>query len=874
MKKTLVIVESPTKARTIEKFLGKEFAITASYGHIRDLPGSAAEIPEELKKEKWTRIGINVDKNFEPLYIIPPSKKKRVSELKALLKDADELLLATDEDREGESISWHLLDVLKPKIPVKRLVFHEITKEAIEQALLSPREVDENLVRAQETRRVIDRLFGYSVSPLLWKKMKPRLSAGRVQSVAMRLLVERERERIAFRRATYWDLKALFKKKDNSGQFESELTHVSGKRVAIGKDFDPATGKLANADTILLDEKSAQALRAKLLTSPVKVKSIEEKPFTNRPSPPFTTSTLQQEGNRKLGFAARRTMEVAQTLYENGFITYMRTDSTNLSEEALKAARSLIVRDFGQEFLHSEPRIYRTKVKNAQEAHEAIRPAGSEFTPPAVVRDRLGFDASRLYELIWKRMVACQMKDAQGTRVAVQIESSDAQFRASGKTIQFPGFLRAYVEGSDDPEGDLADQEKILPALKVGELLDFEKLEALSHETQPPARYTEGSLIKELERLGIGRPSTWATIVDVVLDREYAFKKGPALVPTFLAAAVTGLMQSYFTSVIDYEFTARLEDDLDAISRGELDSVKYLSKFFFGNGHPGLKTLVETGEATIDPRIVCGLPLGNDAQGRNVEVRIGRWGPFVSNGEQRSGLPDGIAPDELTVDRAVLLLAEAAKGPTSLGSHPLTQQPIYFKNGRFGPYVQLGDQVEGGDKPKMSSLLPGMVPEELTLDVALKLLELPKNVGKHPENGEDVIVSNGKFGPYVKCGAETRSIPPDETSLIDVGLAKALEYLAQPKRRGRATSQPKNLREIGKHPLSEAILVIKSGRFGPYVTDGTINASLPRGVDPQALKIEEAVSLLEARAAKIAADGGVVKKKRGRGAKRSTAKKS
>jgi len=873
MGKTLVIVESPTKARTIEKFLGKEYDVVASYGHVRDLPSNATEIPESVKKEKWSRLGINVDQNFEPLYIVPAQKKKRVAELKALLKNADQVLLATDEDREGESISWHLLEVLKLKVPYKRLVFHEITKDAIQESLRSTREVNQNLVRAQETRRIIDRLFGYSVSPLLWKKMAPRLSAGRVQSVAIRLLVERERERMRFHKAEYWDLKALLKKIADGADatFEAELTHVRGKRVASGKDFDPKTGKLSEkADVALLDGKLAAELRNSIAAQTPVVREVEEKPYTTRPSPPFSTSTLQQEANRKLGFAAKRTMQVAQNLYENGFITYMRTDSTNLSQEALQAARDLIKRDFGAEFLHPEPRIYKTNVKNAQEAHEAIRPAGTDFVSPAEVRQRLGEEAFRLYELIWKRMVACQMKDARGTRIGVVIDCGDGTFRASGKTIEFAGYLRAYVEGSDDPESDLADQEKILPKMAVGEKLAIDKIDALEHITQPPARFTEGSLIKELERLGIGRPSTWATIVDVVLSRDYGFKRGSALVPTFLAFAVTGLMEGHFISLTDYAFTARLEDDLDSIARGERDSLKYLNSFYFGNGHPGLKDLVTKGEQEIDPRIVCGIPLGKDDQERVVEVRIGRFGPFVSNGENRSSLPDALAPDELTIDRALEILREAAKGPASLGTDPVSGLPVYLKNGRFGPYVQLGDMVEGGDRPKMASLLTGMTPETVTLEQGLKVLEFPKTLGKHPTTNEDVIAANGRFGPYVKSGVDTRSIPTDDISLLDVTLEKALELLAQPKRAGRG-SQPKSLRDLGPHPTSQAALVIKSGRFGPYVTDGTINASLQRGADPATLTIADAVALLEARAAKIAENGGVVKRPK-RGAKSGAAK--
>jgi DNA topoisomerase-1 len=871
MGKSLVIVESPTKAKTIGKFLGKNFEVLASYGHVRDLPNNAAEIPAEVKKEKWSRLGINVDKNFEPLYIIPEEKKKRVKELKAALKDATEVLLATDEDREGESISWHLLEVLNPKVPVKRLVFHEITKEAIEHSLTSARTVNENLVRAQETRRIVDRLFGYSVSPLLWKKVAPRLSAGRVQSVAMRLLVERERERIAFRKSSYWDLKAKFSKTGSSkpeDAFDAELTHVDGKRIAIGKDFDSATGKLSEkADVVYLDEKASMALRERLLKGKASILGIEEKPFVQRPAAPFTTSTLQQEASRKLSFAARRTMQVAQTLYENGFITYMRTDSTTLSDEALGAARSLIEREFGKQFVSPEARLYKTKVKNAQEAHEAIRPAGTNFTPPSVVKEKFGAEAYRLYELIWQRTIASQMKDAVGTRVSVQIQCDNAQFRASGKTIEFPGFLRVYVEGTDDPDQELAEQERILPKLQTGETVDVKALEALGHETQPPARYTEGTLIKELEKRGIGRPSTWATIVDVVLSRDYAFKRGTALVPTFLASVLTNLMERYFTNLVDYAFTARLEDDLDSIARGEAENQTYLRKFYFGNGHPGLQDLVAQGQEKIDPREVCGLPIGELAGGKKIEVRIGRWGPFLTDGETRASVPDMIAPDEMVVEKAAFLLAEAAKGPASLGTHPEAGLPVYLKKGRFGPYVQLGDMVEGQDKPKMASLLPGMAPDSVDLATALKLLSLPRNLGKHPELNEEILAAAGRYGPYVKCGAETRSIPMDQLSPITITFEQAIELLKQPKRRGGRSSQPTNLREVGKHPLTEAPLVIKSGRYGPYVTDGKVNASLPRGADPAGLSVQDAVNLLDARVAKMASEEGLPKKRGGRAKK-------
>ena len=861
MGKTLVIVESPTKARTIEKFLGSDYEIMASYGHIRDLPGNAAEIPLELKKQKWTRIGIDVEHDFAPLYIIPPEKEKRVKELQRAVKDATEILLATDEDREGESISWHLLEVLKPKVPVKRMVFHEITKSAIQEALKHPREIDSHLVHAQETRRIIDRLYGYTVSPLLWKKMGPRLSAGRVQSVAMRLLVQRERERMLFKTANFWDLKAEFSNfasKTKPEIFEAELTHIDSKRVATGKDFEQHTGLLKDKNEVVhLNNEDALKLRDRLLQATPKVTSIETKPYTQRPLPPFTTSTLQQDGSRKLGYAARRTMQIAQMLYENGFITYMRTDSTNLSQEAIDGSRNLIAREFGKEYVPTEPRIYKTKVKNAQEAHEAIRPAGSEFAHPDSVRAKLGTEAFKLYDLIWKRMLACQMKDAVGTRVVVSIEVDNTRFRASGKTIDFAGYLRAYVEGFDDPDAELADQEKILPKMFEGEALKTEKLEALGHDTQPPARFTEGSLIKELERLGIGRPSTWATIVDVVLSRAYAFKKGTALVPTFLAQALTGLMEKNFTNLMDYEFTAKLEDDLDAIARGEAENIGYLKKFYFGNGHPGLQTMVENGEKNIDPREVNGLPLGVNAEGKTIEIRIGRYGPFITNGEDRASVPDSIAPDELNLEVALKVLEDAKKGPQSLGE--FDGKAVYLKKGRFGPYLQLGEMVEGEDKPKMTSLLPGMKPEEVDYDIAVKLLQLPKTLGIHPETGEEIILFNGRYGPYVKCGKDNRTVPIEEMPPLTLTLDQAIELFSRQKTRGGKTiAKSKILKALGEHPTSKKPIVIKDGKYGAYITDGETNATLPEGIDPEQFTIAEALTLLETRAAM-----GSRKKKRG-----------
>ena len=871
--RALVIVESPTKARTISRFFGKGFVVKASNGHIRDLPNSASEIPPQLRKEPWARLGVNVEKDFEPLYVISPDKKEHVKELKAALKEANRLYFATDEDREGESISWHLLQALQPKVPISRLVFHEITKEAIEHSLESSRDIDANLVSAQETRRIVDRLFGYEVSPLLWKKMLPKLSAGRVQSVAVRLLVDRERERIRFRKAGYWSLKASFAKSEDgtengkeSTPFEADLTHAGDNRVAVGKDFDPNTGMLKSKEGLIaLDEATAKRLEKEVREGKATVHSVEETPYSTAPAAPFVTSTLQQEANRQLRFSARHTMGLAQQLYENGFITYMRTDSTTLSDEALGAARKLIAQEFGKGYLPEEPRQYKTKVRNAQEAHEAIRPAGDTFKPFSAVQEQLGTEAAKLYEMIWKRAVASQMTNASGSNIVVVVQCGPARFRATGKTVEFPGYLRAHVYGSENPAAELAGREKLLPKLAQGEPVVTKSCEALERNTQPPPRYTEGSLIKELERLGIGRPSTWATIVDLVLSRSYAFKKGTTLVPTFIAMAVAGLLEKHFTKLLDYEFTARLEDDLDAISRGEADRLSYLRGFYFGNGHRGLRDLVKEGETSIDPREVCGVPIGQDKDGELVEVRIGRYGPFLTNGTLRASVPDMLAPDELTIEAATELLEAAQVKPEALGSDPETGQPVYLKTGRYGPYVQLGDAANG-DKPKMASLLRNMQPEQVDLELALKLLSLPRTLGEHPDDGAPVIATNGRFGPYVKWKNEIRSIPPDGSPL-EITLEQAVELLKQPKGRRRA-AQAEKLKELGQHPVSDLPIVILSGRYGPYVTDGKLNASLPRGVMPDNVTMDEAVNLLEARAARVAEDSN------GGGAPRRVAKKA
>lgn len=870
--KSLVIVESPTKAKTITKYLGKDFVVRASMGHVRDLPENAGEVPAKIKKEPWARLGVNIEQDFEPVYVVPKSKKDQVKELQDLLKASDTLYLATDEDREGESISWHLREVLKPKIPTRRLVFNEITKDAILHSLENARDIDEDLVRAQETRRIIDRLFGYEVSPLLWKKMAPGLSAGRVQSVAVRLLVERERARIRFHSAAYYSVKAKLEKPGAEPSFEADLHSLAGKRVATSKDFNPDTGRLDDPDAlVLLDKAGAERVVGFLNQGPVTVKTVDEKPFTQRPAAPFVTSSLQMEANSKLRYPAKRTMQVAQQLYENGFITYMRTDSTALSQEGLNGARSLIVSEYGQEYLHPAVRTYETKVKNAQEAHEAIRPAGESFTSPDAVRASLGDEAFKLYDLIYKRTVACQMADAKGTTTSVQIETGDAVFRATGRTIEFAGFLKAYAVSEDDD--NTPDDERSLPKLAAGDGLKTLKAEALDRATQPPNRFTEGSLIRELEKLGIGRPSTWASIVELVLNRSYAFKKGTALVPTFTAMGVVGLLEQHFTNFLDYKYTARLEDDLDAISRGEERSTAYLKGFYFGDDMPGLKDLVSHGEKEIDPRIINGLPLG-EWDGKKVEVRIGRYGPFISDGERRASVPEDMPPDELKLEKALAMLEQASKEPESLGLHPDTGMPVFLKVGRYGPYVQMGDGRDGA-KPKMASLVQGTELKDVDLAHACKLLALPKTLGAHPETGEPVIAANGRFGPYVQSGTETRSLPA-AISPIEVTFDQAMELIRQPKLRGKGMArQQTTLKDFGVNPSSSKAVKMLAGRYGAYVTDGDVNASVPRGVEPLSLTPEQAFELLAQRALQIAEQGPAVKKGARKGAvKRGGTKKA
>ncbi|MFT7670812.1 MAG: DNA topoisomerase-1 [Planctomycetota bacterium] len=864
--KALVIVESPTKARTIAKFLPKGYHVEASIGHIRDLPTSASEIPKDIKGEKWSRLGINVDHEFEPIYVVPTEKKKQVKKLRDLLKEVDVVYLATDEDREGEAISWHLIEVLAPNIPQKRLVFHEITKKAIHEALANPRELDTRMVKAQETRRILDRLYGYEISPILWRKVAPRLSAGRVQSVTVRLIVERERERQRFVKSTYWDLTAGFQA-GRGPEFSTVLSSLDGKRIARGKDFDSETGLLKSgdgksADVCLIDEPMATQLVEDLGKSDWKVSSVERKPYTDRPAPPFTTSTLQQEANRKLRLSARVTMQAAQRLYENGLITYMRTDSTSLAQSAIDSSRSAIERLYGKEFVPDEPRIYKTKVKNAQEAHEAIRPS-EEFKRPEDLRATLNDREYKVYEMIWKRTMACQMEDARGHRMTLKISDGRAVFQATGKTIEFPGYLRAYVEGADDPDAELADKELLLPAVSEGEVVDLKSLISKDHTTQPPARYTEASLVKMLEGCGVGRPSTYATIIDTILSRSYVVKQGTALVPTFVAFAVVKLMEQHFGGLVDTTFTARMEDDLDAIALGTMEALPYLKRFYFGEkgegGTAGLKNLIQT---EIDARDVCTLPLGKDAEGNMINVRVGRYGPYLERGEERATVPDGLAPDELTIAAAEEILRKGS-GPQELGEDPETDCKVYAKTGRYGAYFQLG---ENDDEPKMKSLLPGMDVEEVTLEDAMKMLKLPRVVGQDPD-GEDVLCDYGRYGSYVKRGSDTRSLEKPE-DIWDLTMEKALEKLAEPPARGGKRRASKVLKELGVDPKTELPIRLLSGPYGPYVSDGTIHASIEKDADPEKVTLEIACDLITVREAT-----GKVRRKKKKSAKKKASKK-
>jgi len=848
MPKRLVIVESPAKARTIAGYLGPDFVVESSVGHIRDLPDSAAEIPEKYKGESWARLGVDVEHGFEPLYVVDPDKKKTVAQLKKHLADADELLLATDEDREGEAIAWHLLEVLKPKVPVRRMVFHEITRDAIEQALDDTREVDERLVDAQESRRILDRLYGYEVSPVLWKKVMRGLSAGRVQSVATRLVVERERERMAFRAAAWWDLVATF----DPDSFEARLVSVEGQRVATGRDFGP-DGKL-RGEARQLDEEAARGLADRLQGSSFQVARVERKPYVRRPSPPFMTSTLQQEASRKLRFSAQTTMRLAQRLYENGYITYMRTDSTTLSESALTAAREQVASLFGADYVPPEPRRYERKVKNAQEAHEAIRPSGDRFRTPQEVRSELSPDEHALYELIWMRTLASQMKDAQGQTVSLRIggESSAGEaveFGASGTVITFRGFLAAYEEGRDaDREAAEGDEERRLPNLSEGDSVDLRALEPQGHETSPPARYTEATLVRTLEELGIGRPSTYASILGTILDRGYVFKRGTALVPAFLAFSVVGLLEKHFGRLVDYDFTASMEDDLDRIAAGDEHRVEWLGRFYFGDGTGGLHELVSDLGA-IDAREINSLEIGD-----GIVLRVGRYGPYLERGEQRASVPEELAPDELTLEKAEELLSQPS-GDRELGTHPETGLQIVARTGRYGPYVTEVLPEGSKEKPRTASLFKTMSLDTVTLEDAVRLFEIPRVVGV-AEDGEEVVARNGRYGPYIQKEKESRSLESEE-QLFTIDMAGALALLAQPRqRRGQQRAATKPLRELGTDPVGGKEIVLKEGRFGPYVTDGETNASLRKGDDPETVTLDRAVELLAERRAKGPAKKG------------------
>ncbi|MET9507477.1 type I DNA topoisomerase [Streptomyces flavidovirens] len=892
----LVIVESPAKAKTIKGYLGPGYVVEASVGHIRDLPNGAAEVPDKYTGEV-RRLGVDVQNDFQPIYVVNADKKSQVRKLKDLLAESDELFLATDEDREGEAIAWHLLEVLKPKVPVHRMVFHEITKDAIREAVSNPRDLNKPMVDAQETRRILDRLYGYEVSPVLWKKVMPRLSAGRVQSVATRLVVARERERIAFRSAEYWDLTGTFSTgrtgdASDPSSLVARLTTVDGRRIAQGRDFN-SVGQL-KSDVLHLDEANARALAAALADSPFAVRSVESKPYRRSPYAPFRTTTLQQEASRKLGFGAKSTMQVAQKLYENGFITYMRTDSTTLSDTAVQAARAQVTHLYGAEYLPDKPRTYAAKVKNAQEAHEAIRPSGDRFRTPA--ETGLSGDQFRLYELIWKRTVASQMKDAVGNSVTVKIggrasDGRDAEFSASGKTITFHGFMKAYVEGADDPNAELDDRERRLPQVAQGDALTSEEISVDGHATKPPARYTEASLVKELEEREIGRPSTYASIIGTILDRGYVFKKGTALVPSFLSFAVVNLLEKHFGRLVDYDFTAKMEDDLDRIARGEAQAVPWLRRFYFGEGGDagttgvapggaadagngdgdhlgGLKELV-TDLGAIDAREISSFPVGE-----GIVLRVGRYGPYIERGEkdnenhQRADVPDDMAPDELTVEYAEELLAKPS-GDFELGTDPETGRQIVAKDGRYGPYVTEilpeGTPKTGKNavKPRTASLFKSMSLDTVTLEDALKLMSLPRVVGTDAE-GVEITAQNGRYGPYLKKGTDSRSLETED-QLFSITLEEALAIYAQPKQRGRAAAKPP-LKELGTDPVSERPVVVKDGRFGPYVTDGETNATLRTDDSVEDITPERGYELLAEKRAK-----GPAKKKT---AKKAPAKKA
>ncbi|MEQ8820144.1 MAG: type I DNA topoisomerase [Sumerlaeia bacterium] len=904
---TLVIVESPAKAKTIEKFLGKGYTVRASFGHVRDLPSKADEVPASIKGEKWANLGVNVEKDFEPVYVIPGDKKKRIDELKKHLKDADELLLATDEDREGESISWHLLEVLKPKVPVRRIVFHEITKEAIQHAIANARDVDLDLVHAQESRRIVDRLYGYSLSPVLWRKVQKGLSAGRVQSVAVRLIVEREEERRVFVPASYWDLEAGFR--SATGEFAATLSRLGKDRIASGRDFEPETGKLKKgASARHLQEQDAlrltETVRANL---PWRVGKVEEKPGVQRPAPPFTTSTLQQEANRKLGYGAKRTMQIAQRLYEGidlgggervGLITYMRTDSQNLAEKALGEAQQQIKTMYGAEYA-TGPRRYKTKSRSAQEAHEAIRPTDLSRRPQDMGQ-YLDKDDARLYELIWKRTLASQMPDAKVLRKTVEITADggpdgEAAFTATGKTITFPGYLRAYVEGSDDPNAELGDKETILPDLKEGQEIPramgapkdatvLKTVEAKGHTTSPPARFTEASLVKKLEEEGVGRPSTYASIISTIQDRGYVFRQSNALVPTYTAMAVTNLLRDHFGDYVDVKFTARMEEDLDEVANGHRDWVGQVRAFFLGSDQNGATDGRAVNGVGLEEMIgremdAIGLPdvvIGTDPDSnQRLVVRIGRYGPYIVRGEGGEGntadVPEKVAPADFSAEQALELLSQKKEGPRVVGEDPETGLEVLVMTGRYGPYVQLGETPDDkkAPKPKRASLPKDMAVDEVELPLALKLLSLPRTLGTHPDDGEPVLANEGRFGPYVQHNREFRSL--EETDNVHtVTYERAMELLSQPKKGRKAAKKAASapLKVLGQTAAGADIKLLE-GRYGPYVTDGQTNATIPKGTDPANVTPEQAKEWLAAKASK----GPAKKSAKKASAKKSSAKK-
>ncbi|QGU06291.1 DNA topoisomerase 1 [Corynebacterium occultum] len=954
--KRLVIVESATKAKKIQPYLGNNYIVEASVGHIRDLPRGAADVPAKYKKEPWARLGVDTDHGFSPLYVVSPDKKKKVADLKAKLKQVDELYLATDPDREGEAIAWHLLEVLNPQVPVRRMVFHEITKPAILEAAANTRELDHNLVDAQETRRILDRLYGYEISPVLWKKVMPRLSAGRVQSVATRVIVERERERMAFVSADYWDIAAELdtgnqgQDPENPRTFKAKLTAIDGVRIAQGRDFNDR-GQLTS-EVVVVDQVRAEALAAGLQKAQLSVAGVEEKPYTRRPYAPFMTSTLQQEAGRKLHFTSERTMRIAQRLYENGHITYMRTDSTSLSASGIEAARAQARELYGAAFVAESPRRYDRKVKNSQEAHEAIRPAGETFATPGQLHGQLDAEEYKLYELIWQRTVASQMSDAKGTSMKVTVsgeaESGEqVEFSATGRTLTFPGFLRAYVETTLNAEGrDVADNaESRLPRLNKDDDLSVNHLEAAGHSTNPPARYTEASLVKKMEDLGIGRPSTYASIIRTIQDRGYVLPRGNALVPSWVAFAVIGLMEQNFEDLVDYDFTSSMEDELDNIASGQEDRTEWLNGFYFGNPDAsdakaesiarkgGLKTLVGENLEQIDARLVNSLHLYDDSEGRAINVRVGRYGPYIErqvgvkeDGEpeyQRANLPESTTPDELTLEVAEKLFA-TPQGGRELGVNPANGRVIVAKEGRYGPYVteqvredereraeteaekiilvereeedrqraeegkrkknwdtktaanqkekRINQLVEESLKPATASLFSSMEPATVTLEQALQLLSLPREVGVDPVDNEVITAQNGRYGPYLKKGTDSRSLANEE-QIFTVTLDEARRIYAEPKRRGRAAATPP-LKVLGDNDVSGKPMTVKDGRFGPYVTDGETNASLRKGDVPEKLTDARANELLSERRAKEAADGGTKKTTKKTTAKKTTAKKT